>query len=329
MLNGRAKGERATDYDAVAERYDVRYGRYSYAGVRDTVLSFLGDATAVLEVGCGTGHWLAEIGTRLKPSPFEESRGRAVQREGFSRASIARRHRPLDAMLARARRAAPAAQLVRRPRRSVCRGATSAFDRVFCVNALHHFTDRAHFFAEARRVLRPGGGLLTIGKDPHREGDTWWVYDYFDGDPRDRSAPLRAGQDAARRADARRLRVGRDRRSRSHRDQVPAAAALADGADGVVTPSVHFAAHGVIRGRIRARGRARSGQADAAAGGALQTGCGFQALRDRSAGSRLSASVHARPVRNCRSLHSAASKDASRVCSTRIAVVEISRSASI
>src|SRR5258706_21408 len=55
----------------------------------------------------------------------------------------------------------------------------ASFDRVFCVNALHHFADRQHFFAEARRVLRPGGGLLTIGKDPHAERDDWWVYQYF------------------------------------------------------------------------------------------------------------------------------------------------------
>ena len=54
-----------------------------------------------------------------------------------------------------------------------------SFDRIFCVNALHHFPDRMQFFAEARRVLRPGGGLITIGKDPHKTSDDWWVYDYF------------------------------------------------------------------------------------------------------------------------------------------------------
>ena len=56
----------------------------------------------------------------------------------------------------------------------------ATFDRIFCVNALHHFADRARFFAEARRVLKPGGGLLTIGKDPHTEQDDWWVYEYFE-----------------------------------------------------------------------------------------------------------------------------------------------------
>jgi SAM-dependent methyltransferase len=56
----------------------------------------------------------------------------------------------------------------------------AAFDRVYCLDALHTVSDRAKFFAEARRVLKPGGGLLTIGKDPHTERDEWWVYDYFE-----------------------------------------------------------------------------------------------------------------------------------------------------
>jgi SAM-dependent methyltransferase len=55
----------------------------------------------------------------------------------------------------------------------------ASFDRIVCVNALHHFTDRTRFFREARRLLRPGGGVMSIGKDPFAERDTWWVYDYF------------------------------------------------------------------------------------------------------------------------------------------------------
>jgi SAM-dependent methyltransferase len=81
-------------------------------------------------------------------------------------------------MLERARVNAPAAHLVRaRAEELPWRDAT--FDRIFCVNALHHFSDRDRFFGEARRILKPGGGVLTIGKDPHREHDEWWVYEYF------------------------------------------------------------------------------------------------------------------------------------------------------
>lgn len=37
--------------------------------------------------------------------------------------------------------------------------AGAAFDRVFCVEAMFHFASRRQFFAEAARVLKPGGAL--------------------------------------------------------------------------------------------------------------------------------------------------------------------------
>ncbi len=154
---------RTANYDAIAAGYDRRYERHEYAGVRDTLLNFLGGASPaadVVEVGCGTGHWLATLEARLARLPLVCG----VE--------------PSAAMIARARAAAPRALLVR-GRAEALPWRDAAFDRVYCINALHHFGDRAGFLAEARRVLRPGGGLLTIGKDPHAERDTWWVYDYF------------------------------------------------------------------------------------------------------------------------------------------------------
>ena len=50
---------RVTDYDRIADRFDTRYRFYGYDGVRETLLNFLGpQPSSVLEVGCGTGHWL-------------------------------------------------------------------------------------------------------------------------------------------------------------------------------------------------------------------------------------------------------------------------------
>ena len=185
---------RVTDYDAIAADYDARYGVYEYGGVRATLLAFLGDHAplSILEVGCGTGHWLAEVGARLTPSPNANDDARSScadddapspSIETPSAKASAERYLlagvdPSGPMLAQAQLAAPAARLVRaRAEHLPWRDGT--FDRIFCVNALHHFADRVRFFEESRRLLRPGGGLLTIGKDPHVDQDSWWVYDYF------------------------------------------------------------------------------------------------------------------------------------------------------
>lgn len=151
-------GARLVDYDSIADRYDRRYALYAYDGVRETLQTFLTPTVpAALEVGCGTGHWLTAMS------------GHASWIAGVE---------PSGPMLRRARDTAPCAHLARgRAEALPWRDAT--VDRVFCVNALHHFDDRARFFAEARRVLRPGGALMSIGKDPHTGRDEWWVYDYF------------------------------------------------------------------------------------------------------------------------------------------------------
>jgi ubiquinone/menaquinone biosynthesis C-methylase UbiE len=155
-----AADNRITDYDRIADRFDTRYAHYSYAGVRETLVNFLGpQPSAVLEVGCGTGHWLAVA--------HQTERSLLVGAD------------PSGPMLDRARVAAPGARLVR-ARAEALPWRDATFDRIYCVNALHHFTDRVRFFDEARRLLRPGGGVLTIGKDPHTDRDDWWVYDYFE-----------------------------------------------------------------------------------------------------------------------------------------------------
>ena len=151
---------RIADYDRLAEGFDRRYALYRYEGIQRTLRDFIGaDRPAALEVGCGTGHWLASVADEV------------ASLVGLD---------PSSEMLARASRAAPAAKLVRGCAEALpYRDRT--FDRIFCVNALHHFADRTRFFSEAHRVLKRGGGLLTIGKDPHAELDAWWVYDYFPG----------------------------------------------------------------------------------------------------------------------------------------------------
>ena len=40
---------------------------------------------------------------------------------------------------------------------------SQTFERVFCINAFHHFEDKVGFLTEASRVLVPGGQVMTVG----------------------------------------------------------------------------------------------------------------------------------------------------------------------
>jgi ubiquinone/menaquinone biosynthesis C-methylase UbiE len=147
------------DYDDLAGTYDRRYADYSYDGIEDHLVRFARGAASVLEVGCGTGHWL-EVLARVTSSMtgVDASAG----------------------MLAQARARMPHAALVH-ARAEALPFPDASFDRVLCVHALHHFDGKRAFVAEARRVLRSGGGLTICGLDPHTGHERWWIYDYYQG----------------------------------------------------------------------------------------------------------------------------------------------------
>jgi SAM-dependent methyltransferase len=147
------------DYDDVAAVYERRYTHNQFAGTEASLLDFVGDDTDidVGEVGCGSGHWLAVLANRAR------------RVAGLD---------PSDNMLAIAQRQASVALLVR-GRAEALPWASASLDRVFAIHALQHFADKDAFAREARRVLRPGGAIMSIALDPNRGVDQWWVYDYF------------------------------------------------------------------------------------------------------------------------------------------------------
>lgn len=151
--------QRVTDYDAISSQYDCRYRVRDFRGVEETLVRFVGpvESSRLLEVGCGTGHWLK----------FLEKQGRHPT--GID---------PSIKMLSGAREGLPNWPLVKGQAEELP-FLNRRFDRLFCINAFHHFGNKHSFLLEARRVLRPSGGLMTVGLDPHAELDRWWIYEYF------------------------------------------------------------------------------------------------------------------------------------------------------
>lgn len=150
------------NYDGVAAVYESRYERNDYTGVERALTGFVQRSSAagrqtILEVGSGTGHWLAFLHatdrTLIGVDPSH----------GMLQVAQARR---TPGCLVRARAEELPIQ-------------SKSVDRIFCINALHHFSDVPAFFSEVRRVLRQHGGLLVVGLDPHNGHDRWWIYDYF------------------------------------------------------------------------------------------------------------------------------------------------------
>ena len=154
---------RHVNYDQIAPDYDRRFekGAHDRARTAQTLLDVAAcvQARRILEVGCGTGRWLADL------------------------SAIAGCLTGLDlstGMLRQARQKGAPLALVR-GRGGLLPFASRSFDLVYCVNAIHHFDRQRAFVAEACRLLRPGGALVVIGMDPHDRRDDWYVYDYFEG----------------------------------------------------------------------------------------------------------------------------------------------------
>jgi SAM-dependent methyltransferase len=153
--------DKQVDYDQIAPTYNRRYAEDELSDTAKTLLDLAEsiDAEQVLEVGCGTAHWLSVLGAvtdQLYGLDFSPGMLNQAQH----------RRRPLRLMRGRA------GQLPY---------ADASFDLVYCVNAIHHFQQQASFVSEAWRLLRPGGALAVVGMDPHTSGDRWYIYDYFEG----------------------------------------------------------------------------------------------------------------------------------------------------
>ncbi len=148
------------NYDQLASTYNRRYEANPMENVAHCLADLIDEmaATRVLEVGCGTGHWLDTLKEEA-PQVFGLD---------FSMGML---------------RIATSQQLDRLAQGSALNlpYASGSLDLIFCVNAFHHFGDPERFVRESYRCLSPGGVLAVIGMDPHRRKENWYAYQYFDG----------------------------------------------------------------------------------------------------------------------------------------------------
>jgi len=166
------------DYDRLAPTYNERFEDNQRSGTAAALRALaqdlarqLGRTPRILEVGCGTGRWLAELAAaswgaaRCGPVyGLDLSTGMLKQAQCLA----AQVGREADLHLARGRAG-------RLP------FAAQTFDLVYAVNAIHHFWEPRVFVSEARRLLRPAGRLAVVGMDPHARRESWYVYRYFEG----------------------------------------------------------------------------------------------------------------------------------------------------
>jgi ubiquinone/menaquinone biosynthesis C-methylase UbiE len=159
--DGGVMAAKRVDYDGLAATYDQRFGADSPGATGQALRQMVENSRAgrVLEVGCGTGHWLETLAP-VSTSLFGLDPSAGMLRQARTKQIPAHFSQGYGEQLP---------------------FANEAFEVVFCVNALHHFAAPQTFIADAVRVLGKEGRLAVVGGDPHRGREQWYVYRYFDG----------------------------------------------------------------------------------------------------------------------------------------------------
>ena len=136
---------RLIDYDAIATCY-AEHRAASPRVVAHLVGSVPLPPGRILEIGCGTGNHLRALAAAW-----------SAQGAGFDRSA---------GMLAEARARGTRLDLREGDASERFPFDDASFDLAFSVDVIHYIDDLPDFFAEARRVLRPGGTVVTVTDSP-------------------------------------------------------------------------------------------------------------------------------------------------------------------
>ncbi len=148
-----------TNYNRIASSYDERYSVNYLTRVEASLLSIAAEKniSSILEAGCGTGRWLKsleQLNKKMYGLDYSLEMLKIANREkgNFNLINADAVQFPL---------------------------LKKSFDMIYCINAIHHFSNKEKFFLEAYDSLKVSGILCIYGVDPHID-KCWYVYDYFD-----------------------------------------------------------------------------------------------------------------------------------------------------
>lgn len=148
------------NYEVISQVYNSRYMVSPLDGVNKFLEKILTEYRPknVLEVGCGTCHWLTSLSKyniNLLGADFSIGMLKEAQKSS-SRLMLTN---------------ADANHL---PFRENC------FDLIIVINAIHQFGNHSNFISSAYKLLNSNGILSIIGLEPRESKDCWFLYRYFE-----------------------------------------------------------------------------------------------------------------------------------------------------
>jgi ubiquinone/menaquinone biosynthesis C-methylase UbiE len=149
-----------TDYNELSPNYDLRYKINPMHGISKALLNIISEnkSKRILEVGCGTGHWLNELNLHCIDKFGIDSSNEMLK-------GAKKRNNKFNLILADA---------------NSLPFVNGKFDLIYCVNSIHHFGNKREFIQNSSRILNPNGILAVFGLDPRNKTDKWYIYDFFD-----------------------------------------------------------------------------------------------------------------------------------------------------
>lgn len=145
------------DYNKISSVYNERYKISPLSGIQVFLENLVSNQPLqnILEVGCGTGHWLSvisKLNRRLYGIDYSVGMLKQVNSSGSFLLNADANLLPIK---------------------------ENSFDLIYCVNAIHQFNNPFQFVKDVNPLLKHNGQLSIIGYDPFAKNTKWYLYDYF------------------------------------------------------------------------------------------------------------------------------------------------------